>query len=193
MTEKPQSESLDSRLDETLEMTFPASDPIAVQPPDPVPTRAPVLPTIPLQAKSRMKDAQWIRMKRQQARLQVLRLPSPPPGRADHALGQCARGYRAADEWPANLQRSWRPLLGPILILGSAPAPANHRGAGKRRQADWRDACVGSGVQNDRSPRVSTRWSALQPVLSRAGRRFLVPSGWRWADDGTSSSPGCSS
>jgi hypothetical protein len=36
MTEKPQSEqSLDSRLDEALEMTFPASDPIAVDSPDP--------------------------------------------------------------------------------------------------------------------------------------------------------------
>jgi hypothetical protein len=35
MTEKPQSEhSLDSRLDEALEMTFPASDPIAVHSPD---------------------------------------------------------------------------------------------------------------------------------------------------------------
>jgi len=39
MTEKPQSErSLDSRLDEALEMTLPASDPIAVQPPEPLPT-----------------------------------------------------------------------------------------------------------------------------------------------------------
>jgi hypothetical protein len=36
VTEKPQSEqSLDSRLDEALEMTFPASDPIAVHSPDP--------------------------------------------------------------------------------------------------------------------------------------------------------------
>ena len=36
MTEKPHSEqSLDSRLDEALEMTFPASDPIAVDSPDP--------------------------------------------------------------------------------------------------------------------------------------------------------------
>ena len=36
MTEKPQSEqSLDSRLDEALEMTFPASDLIAVDSPDP--------------------------------------------------------------------------------------------------------------------------------------------------------------
>jgi hypothetical protein len=36
MTEKPQSEqSLDSRLDEALELTFPASDPIAVHSPDP--------------------------------------------------------------------------------------------------------------------------------------------------------------
>ena len=42
MTEKPQSEqSLDSRLDEALEMTFPASDPIAVHASDPRPTRAP--------------------------------------------------------------------------------------------------------------------------------------------------------
>ena len=42
MTEKPQSEqSLDSRLDEALEMTFPASDPIAVHSPDPRSTRAP--------------------------------------------------------------------------------------------------------------------------------------------------------
>ena len=40
MTEKPQSEqSLDSRLDEALEMTFPASDPIAVHSPDPRSTR----------------------------------------------------------------------------------------------------------------------------------------------------------
>ena len=38
MTEKPQSEqSLDSRLDEALELTFPASDPIAVHSPDPLP------------------------------------------------------------------------------------------------------------------------------------------------------------
>jgi hypothetical protein len=38
MTEKPQSEqSLDSRLDEALELTFPASDPIAVHSPDPPP------------------------------------------------------------------------------------------------------------------------------------------------------------
>ena len=36
MTEKPQSEqSLDSRLDEALELTFPASDPIAVHSPAP--------------------------------------------------------------------------------------------------------------------------------------------------------------
>jgi hypothetical protein len=42
MTEKPQSEqSLDSRLDEALEMTFPASDPIAVHSSDPRPTRPP--------------------------------------------------------------------------------------------------------------------------------------------------------
>lgn len=42
MTEKPQSEqSLDSRLDEALEMTFPASDPIAVHLPDPPSTRPP--------------------------------------------------------------------------------------------------------------------------------------------------------
>lgn len=41
MTEKPESErSLDSRLDEALEMTFPASDPIAVQPPEPLPSRS---------------------------------------------------------------------------------------------------------------------------------------------------------
>jgi hypothetical protein len=38
MTEKPQSEqSLDSSLDEALEMTFPASDPTAVHSPDPTP------------------------------------------------------------------------------------------------------------------------------------------------------------
>jgi hypothetical protein len=43
MTEKPQSEpSLDSRLDEALEMTFPASDPIAVHSPEtPRSTRPP--------------------------------------------------------------------------------------------------------------------------------------------------------
>jgi hypothetical protein len=42
MTEKPQSEqSLDSRLDEALELTFPASDPIAVHSPDPRSTRSP--------------------------------------------------------------------------------------------------------------------------------------------------------
>ena len=42
MTEKPQSEqSLDSRLDEALEMTFPASDPIAVHSSDPLPNRPP--------------------------------------------------------------------------------------------------------------------------------------------------------
>ncbi|MGP8033550.1 MAG: hypothetical protein ACLPQ6_05330 [Steroidobacteraceae bacterium] len=42
MTEKPQAEqSLDSRLDEALEMTFPASDPVAVHSPDPRSTRPP--------------------------------------------------------------------------------------------------------------------------------------------------------
>jgi len=42
MTEVPTSEqSLESRLDEALEMTFPASDPIAVHSSDPRPTRAP--------------------------------------------------------------------------------------------------------------------------------------------------------
>jgi hypothetical protein len=42
MNEVPKSEqSLDSRLDEALEMTFPASDPIAVHSLDPRPTRAP--------------------------------------------------------------------------------------------------------------------------------------------------------
>jgi hypothetical protein len=36
MTEKPQPEqSLESRLDEALEMTFAASDPVAVHSPDP--------------------------------------------------------------------------------------------------------------------------------------------------------------
>jgi thiosulfate reductase cytochrome b subunit len=40
MTEKPQSEqSLDARLDEALEMTFPASDPIAIQSPAPLLSR----------------------------------------------------------------------------------------------------------------------------------------------------------
>ena len=40
MTQEPKSEqSLDSRLDEALEMTFPASDPIAVHSSDPRPDR----------------------------------------------------------------------------------------------------------------------------------------------------------
>jgi hypothetical protein len=40
MTKEPNSErDLDARLDEALEMTFPASDPIAVHSPDP-PTRS---------------------------------------------------------------------------------------------------------------------------------------------------------
>jgi len=40
MTEKPQSEqSLDSRLDEALALTFPASDPIEVHSPAPSPPR----------------------------------------------------------------------------------------------------------------------------------------------------------
>jgi len=38
MTQEPNSErDLDARLDEALEMTFPASDPIAVHSPDPPP------------------------------------------------------------------------------------------------------------------------------------------------------------
>jgi len=38
MTQEPNSErDLDTRLDEALEMTFPASDPIAVHSPDPPP------------------------------------------------------------------------------------------------------------------------------------------------------------
>ena len=38
MTQEPNSErDLDARLDEALEMTFPASDPIAVHFPDPPP------------------------------------------------------------------------------------------------------------------------------------------------------------
>jgi hypothetical protein len=43
MTEEPKSEqTLDARLDEALEMTFPASDPIAVHASDPrAPTRPP--------------------------------------------------------------------------------------------------------------------------------------------------------
>jgi hypothetical protein len=42
MTQEPKSErDLDARLDEALEMTFPASDPIAVHSPDPFPTRPP--------------------------------------------------------------------------------------------------------------------------------------------------------
>ena len=42
MTQEPKSErALDARLDEALEMTFPASDPIAVHSPDPPPTRPP--------------------------------------------------------------------------------------------------------------------------------------------------------
>ena len=42
MIQEPESEqTLDARLDEALEMTFPASDPIAVHAPDPRPTRPP--------------------------------------------------------------------------------------------------------------------------------------------------------
>jgi len=42
MTKQPMSEqSLDARLDEALEMTFPASDPIAIHASDPRPTRPP--------------------------------------------------------------------------------------------------------------------------------------------------------
>jgi hypothetical protein len=41
MTQEPKSErTLDARLDEALEMTFPASDPVAVHSPDPFPTGA---------------------------------------------------------------------------------------------------------------------------------------------------------
>ncbi len=41
MTEQAKSkQALDARLDEALEMTFPASDPIAVQPPEPLPSRS---------------------------------------------------------------------------------------------------------------------------------------------------------
>jgi len=44
MTPEPKSEqTLDARLDEALEMTFPASDPIAVHSSDPLPTRPPQL------------------------------------------------------------------------------------------------------------------------------------------------------
>jgi hypothetical protein len=39
MTQEPKAErDLEARLDEALEMTFPASDPIAVHLPDPFPT-----------------------------------------------------------------------------------------------------------------------------------------------------------
>jgi hypothetical protein len=42
MIQEPKSEqTLDSRLDEALEMTFPASDPIAIHSSDPRPTRPP--------------------------------------------------------------------------------------------------------------------------------------------------------
>jgi len=42
MTQEPTSErALDARLDEALEMTFPASDPVAVHSPDPLPTPPP--------------------------------------------------------------------------------------------------------------------------------------------------------
>jgi len=42
MIQEPKSEqTLDARLDEALEMTFPASDPIAVHSSDPLPTRPP--------------------------------------------------------------------------------------------------------------------------------------------------------
>ncbi len=42
MIQEPKSEqTLDARLDEALEMTFPASDPIAVHASDPLPTRPP--------------------------------------------------------------------------------------------------------------------------------------------------------
>jgi hypothetical protein len=44
MTQEPNSErDLDARLDEALEMTFPASDPVAVHSPDP------------------RRDRQWVR------------------------------------------------------------------------------------------------------------------------------------
>lgn len=53
MAEKLQSEqSLDSRLDEALEMTFPASDPIAVHSPDPTASNELSLPaTLPAKAR----------------------------------------------------------------------------------------------------------------------------------------------
>ena len=42
MTQESKSErALDARLDEALEMTFPASDPIAVHSPDPLPPAPP--------------------------------------------------------------------------------------------------------------------------------------------------------
>ena len=42
MIQEPESEqTLDARLDEALEMTFPASDPIAVHSSDPLATRPP--------------------------------------------------------------------------------------------------------------------------------------------------------
>jgi hypothetical protein len=42
MTQEPKAErDLEARLDEALEMTFPASDPIAVHLPDPFPTGSP--------------------------------------------------------------------------------------------------------------------------------------------------------
>jgi hypothetical protein len=42
MIQEPKSgQTLDARLDEALEMTFPASDPIAVHSPDPRSTRPP--------------------------------------------------------------------------------------------------------------------------------------------------------
>ena len=75
---------------------------------------------------------------------QVLPLLSPPLGRADHALDQCGCDCRAADERPANLQRSFRPLLGSIVLLRSAAGSASHRSTGKRRPSHRGDARVGS-------------------------------------------------
>lgn len=49
MTQEPNSEQdLDARLDEALEMTFPASDPIAVHSPDPPPLSSTELRTKPV-------------------------------------------------------------------------------------------------------------------------------------------------
>ena len=56
MTEEPKSEqTLDARLDEALEMTFPASDPIAVHASDPRAATRPPPATHPLNGASEAK------------------------------------------------------------------------------------------------------------------------------------------